>query len=90
MSVSPTFEEADSLDGLTSSMFFANWATFGFESSRLISPSSELDLIITPLLFVAEPDRFTGFTSTARDGEVPLNVGSFSRNTPCMLVSFFS
>ncbi|MGA9171065.1 MAG: hypothetical protein WBZ20_13070 [Nitrososphaeraceae archaeon] len=39
---------------------------------------------------MAEPDRFTGFTSTARDGEVPLNAGSFSRNTPRILVSFFS
>jgi hypothetical protein len=33
---------------------------------------------------------FTGLTSIARDGAVPLNVGSFNKNTPGMLVAFFS
>ena len=60
------------------------------KASRLISFSSELDLIITPLLFVTEPDAFIGFTSIASDGEVPLKVGSFTRNTPSILVTFFS
>jgi hypothetical protein len=90
MSFALSFAEADSPDGLTSSMLFANCATLGFESSRLISSSSELDLIITPLLFVDEPAVFKGVTSMASDGEVPLNVGSFSRDTPGILVTFFS
>jgi hypothetical protein len=65
MSFAPSFAEADAVNGLTSSMLFANCPTLGFESSRLISSRSELDLIITPLLFVDELAGFKGVTSMA-------------------------
>src|SRR5919202_10120 len=77
--------------GLTASIFFANSTTFGLESNWLICSSSEPDLIIIPLFFVAEPvTAFIGFISIAIDGGLFLNVGNFSRNTPCTLVAFFS
>jgi flagellar biosynthesis protein FliQ len=62
--------------GLTASIFFANSTSFGLESNWLTCSSSELDLIIIPLLFfvvvvvvVAEPlEAFIGFISMAIDG----------------------
>ena len=78
--------------GLTASIFFANSTTFGLESSWLNCSSSELDLIIIPLLFfVAElVVALTGLTSIPIDGGLCLDVGNFNRNTPCILVALFS
>src|ERR671930_1454175 len=77
--------------GLTTSIFFANSTTLGLEINCLICSSSELDLIIIPFFFVAEPVvAFIGLTSIPIDGGLCLDVGNFSRDAPCMLVGFFS
>ena len=38
---------------------------------------------------MTEPDAFIGFISIASDGEVPLKVGSFTKNTPGNISNFF-
>jgi hypothetical protein len=79
--------------GLTASIFFANSTTFGLESNWSNCSSSEADLIIIPFFLVkADPEVvvFVRFISIAMDDGLCLDAGNFNRNTPCMLVAFFS
>jgi hypothetical protein len=64
--------------GLTASILFPNSTSFGLESNWSTCSSSELDLIIIPLLFfvgvVVEPlEAFIGFISISIDGGLFLN-----------------
>jgi hypothetical protein len=59
-----------------------SFSAFGFERRLLISSSSELDFITTPLFFAAEPDESTGLISIANELGVDLTPGNLSKNMP--------